>query len=166
MKMRGAKEAKAYHWICQHCLARWSRQPLADYEKAYQTEPDHKNLITFGKYTGFTFWAAFKDKKFVRYAKDKHEQEEYLPPGVANFVRYIKMCESITGGCASSSPWQHVSSPHSASRPKAKTKPKAKPMTRPRESHSIHSSPAQSDVDMGPTVHRVEEDDFEHVSPY
>ena len=61
MQMRGAKEAKDYHWICKDCMARWDRQPLSDFPKAYTTEPDHKNLVTFGKLTGVTFQEAYKD---------------------------------------------------------------------------------------------------------
>ena len=166
MQMRGAKEPSHYHWICQNCLARWSRRPLTDYPKAYTSEPDHKNLITFGGLTGLTYQEAYKDEGFVRYAKDKSEQEEYLPPGIATFVRYCKIRVGSAGSCASTSTWQNGSSTRSSTSTRTKTKPKAKPSTRPREIHSIHSSPTQSDVDMPSLVLQVEEDDFEHVPQY
>ena len=149
MMMRGAKLEKDNHWLCKDCCARWSRRPLANYRMAYSTEPDHKNLVTFGKYTGMTYQKAYEDQQFVQFAIDRVEMEDYPPPYIHLFVRYCKLRRGQGGCSASSDVWRNGSQTTSTDRARAKPKaPKAKPTAKPKESHSIHSSPTHSDVEM------------------
>ena len=150
--------------FCRYCCSRWSRRPLANYHKAYSTEPDHKNLVTFGKYTGLTYQKAYEDPKFVQSAIDRAEMEDYPPPYIHTFVRYCKLRKG-SGGCSASSDvgcavWHNGTPTTSTNR--TKTKPKAKPTAKPKESHSIHSSPTHSDVEMvsGVTHYVYDEEDL------
>ena len=150
MTMRGGQKEKDHHWICRQCCARWSRRSLEYYKKAYNTEPDHKNLVTFGKYCGFTYQRAYEDQQFVRYAVNMVEMEDYPPPFMNLFVRYCKLRQKQGGTPSSSDGWFNGSQVNTSNRKSGKTKPppKAKPTAKPKVIHSIHSSPAQSDAEM------------------